>query len=179
MERTGNVVVARTQLGRGRRVVLAGHLDTVPIADNVPSHRDDGRLYGCGTSDMKSGVAVALRVAHLIATGALRPTVDVTWICYDCEEIEAARNGLGGSPGERPEVLQADLGILLEPSDGRVEGGCQGTLRAVVRTTGRRAHSARSWLGDNAVHALAPILARLTEYQARTVEVEGSPTGRA
>ena len=97
---------------------------------------------------MKSGVAVALRVAHLIATGALRPTVDVTWICYDCEEIEAARNGLGRLARERPEVLQADLGILLEPSDGRVEGGCQGTLRAVVRTAGRRAHSARSWLGE-------------------------------
>ena len=130
-------------------------------------------LYGCGTSDMKSGVAVALRVAHQIATGALRPTVDVTWICYDCEEIDAARNGLGRLARERPEVLQADLGILLEPSNGVVEGGCQGTLRAVVRTTGRRAHSARSWLGDNAVHALAPILARLTEYQARTVEVDG------
>jgi succinyl-diaminopimelate desuccinylase len=173
VERTGNVVVARTQLDLGRRVVLAGHLDTVPIADNVPSHRGDGRLYGCGTSDMKSGVAVALRIAHLIATGALRPTVDVTWICYDCEELEAARNGLGRLARERPEVLQADLGILLEPSDGRVEGGCQGTLRADVRTAGRRAHSARSWLGVNAVHALAPILARLREYQPRTVEVDG------
>ena len=173
VERTGNVVVARTRLGRPRRVVLAGHLDTVPIADNVPSHRRDGRLYGCGTSDMKSGVAVALRLAHLIATGAVRPAVDVTWICYDCEEIDAARNGLGRLARERPEVLQADLGILLEPSNGVVEGGCQGTLRAVVRTSGRRAHSARPWLGDNAVHALAPILTRLSEYQARTVEVEG------
>ena len=173
VERIGNVVVARTQLGRPRRVVLAGHLDTVPIADNVPSHRGDGRLYGCGTSDMKSGVAVALRIAHLIATHALHPTVDVTWICYDCEEIDAARNGLGRLVNERPEILQADLGILLEPSNGLVEGGCQGTLRAVLRTTGRRAHSARSWLGDNAVHALAPILVRLADYQARTVEVEG------
>jgi len=173
VERTGNVVFARTRLGLPRRVVLAGHLDTVPIADNVPSRRGDGRLYGCGTSDMKSGVAVALRIAHQIATGALRPTVDVTWICYDCEEIDAAYNGLGRLARERPEALQADLGILLEPSNGVVEGGCQGTLRAVVRTTGRRAHSARPWLGDNAVHALAPILARLTKYQARTVEVEG------
>jgi len=173
VERLGNVVVARTRLDRPRRVVLAGHLDTVPIADNVPSRRGDGRLYGCGTSDMKSGVAVALRIAHLIATGAFRPTVDVTWICYDCEEIDAAWNGLGRLARERPELLQADLGILLEPSNGVVEGGCQGTLRAVVRTTGKRAHSARPWLGDNAVHALAPILTRLTEYQARTVEVDG------
>jgi succinyl-diaminopimelate desuccinylase len=173
VERDGNVVIARTDLGRASRIVLAGHLDTVPIADNVPSHLSGERLYGCGTSDMKSGVAVALRVAHLIATGTLRPSVDVTWICYDCEEVDAARNGLGRLARERPDVLQADLGILLEPSDGRVEGGCQGTLRAVIHATGRRAHSARSWLGDNAVHSLAPILARLADYQARTAEVDG------
>ena len=173
VERTATSWSPAPSSAEAAAVVLAGHLDTVPIADNVPSHRGDGRLYGCGTSDMKSGVAVVLRVAHLVATGALRPTVDLTWICYDCEEIEAARNGLGRLARERPEVLQADLGILLEPTDGLVEGGCQGTLRAVVRTTGRRAHSARSWLGDNAIHALAPMLARLAEYQARKVEVDG------
>lgn len=173
VERDGNVVLARTELGRGRRVVLAGHLDTVPIADNVPSRRDGDRLYGCGTSDMKSGVAVALRVAHLIGRGALDPAVDVTWVHYDCEEVEAARNGLGRVARERPEALAADLAVLLEPSDGRVEGGCQGTLRAVVRTGGRRAHSARSWLGVNAVHALGPALARLNDYVPRTVDVDG------
>jgi succinyl-diaminopimelate desuccinylase len=173
VQRDGNVVLARTDLAAGRRVALAGHLDTVPIADNLPSRRANGRLYGCGTSDMKSGVAVALRVAHLIGTGALRPAVDVSWILYDCEEVDAARNGLGRLARERPEVLRVDLGVLLEPSDGRVEGGCQGTLRAVVRTSGRRSHSARSWLGDNAVHALAPVLQRLADYRPRTVEVDG------
>jgi succinyl-diaminopimelate desuccinylase len=174
VERRGNVVLARTSLGRGSRVVLAGHLDTVPIADNVPSRLEDGVLFGCGASDMKSGVAVMLRLAHLVGTGALDPRVDLTWVFYDCEEIEAARNGLNvlvGSGGA--DLLRGDLAILLEPTSGVVEGGCQGTLRAVVRTTGVRAHSARAWLGSNAIHAAAPVLAALAAYAPRTVDVDG------
>lgn len=173
VERDGNVVLARTDRGRGRRVVLAGHLDTVPIAGNVPSHRTDGVLHGCGTTDMKSGVAVMLRVAHLVGTGALEPAVDLTWVFYDCEEVEAARNGLGRLARTRPDVLAGDLAVLLEPTDGVVEGGCQGTLRIVVRTAGVRAHSARSWLGRNAIHAAAPALTRLAAYEARVVRVDG------
>ncbi|HEY8301530.1 MAG TPA: succinyl-diaminopimelate desuccinylase [Jatrophihabitans sp.] len=173
VERDGNVVVARTELGRERRLVLAGHLDTVPIADNVPSRIDGPLLHGCGTSDMKAGVAVLLRVAHLVGTGELDPTVDLTFICYDCEEVEAARNGLGRLARTRPELLAGDLAVLLEPTDGVIEGGCQGTLRAEVRVPGVRAHSARSWLGENAIHAAAPVLATLAEYAAREVEVDG------
>jgi succinyl-diaminopimelate desuccinylase len=173
LERDGNVVLARTCLGRPERVVLAGHLDTVPIADNVPSRTEGDLLHGCGTVDMKSGVAVLLRVAHLVGTGALDPRVDLTWVCYDCEEVEAARNGLGRLARTRPAVLAGDLAILLEPTYGVVEGGCQGTLRAAVRLAGVRAHSARSWLGVNAVHAAAPVLARLAGYQARAVDVDG------
>jgi succinyl-diaminopimelate desuccinylase len=173
VERDGNVVVARTEFGRPERLVLAGHLDTVPIADNVPSRIEDGLMYGCGTSDMKSGVAVLLRVAHLVGTSALDPRVDLTFVCYDCEEVEAARNGLGRVARGRPELLAGDLAVLLEPTDGLVEGGCQGTLRVEVRLTGTRAHSARSWLGDNAIHAAAPVLARLADYRAREVDVDG------
>ena len=173
VERDGNVVLAGTELGRAQRVVLAGHLDTVPIAANLPSRVEGGRLHGCGTSDMKSGVAVMLRVAHLVGTGALDPRVDLTWVYYDCEEVEAARNGLGRVARERPEALAADLAVLLEGTDGLIEGGCQGTLRAVVTTHGVRAHSARSWLGSNAIHSAAPILQRLAEYKAREVEVDG------
>jgi succinyl-diaminopimelate desuccinylase len=173
VERDGNVVLARTALGRAERVVLAGHLDTVPIADNVPSRRDGDILHGCGTTDMKSGLAVLLRIAHLVAAGELDPRVDLTWVCYDCEEVEAARNGLGRLARDRPDALGGDLAILLEPTDGVVEGGCQGTLRAEIRTIGVRAHSARSWLGVNAIHAAAPVLDRLASYQAREVEVEG------
>lgn len=173
VERDANVVLARTELGRPQRIVLAGHLDTVPVAGNLPSRRDGDVLYGCGTADMKSGLAVMLRLAQLVGTGALDPRVDVTWISYDCEEIEAARNGLGRIARDRPQALRADLAVLLEPTLGVVEGGCQGTLRAVVRTSGVRAHSARSWLGSNAIHAAAPLLATLASYQPRSVEVDG------
>jgi succinyl-diaminopimelate desuccinylase len=171
--REGNVVVARTDRGRDQRVVLAGHLDTVPIAENVPSRLDGDLLYGCGTTDMKSGVAVMLRVAHLVGTGELAPRVDLTWAFYDCEEVEAVRNGLGRLARTNPDALAGDLAILLEPSDAVVEGGCQGTLRVAVRTVGARAHSARSWLGVNAIHAAAPVLARLAGYEPRVVDVEG------
>lgn len=173
VQRTGNVIVARTELGRPQRVVLAGHLDTVPIAGNVPSTVADGRLIGCGTSDMKSGVALQLRVAHLVGSGALDPSVDLTWLFYDCEEIEAARNGLNRLAAETPQALSADLAILLEPTNGLVEGGCQGTIRVVVTVTGERSHAARSWLGHNAIHAAAPVLQRLADYQAREVDVDG------
>jgi succinyl-diaminopimelate desuccinylase len=166
--RDGDTVLARTALGRPRRVLLAGHLDTVPIAGNVPSSLDGDVLYGCGTSDMKSGVAVLLRLAALAD-----PADDLTFVCYDNEEVEAARNGLGRVARTRPDWLAADLAILLEPTSGQVEAGCQGTLRADVRTTGRRAHSARSWLGVNAVHAAAPVLARLAAYEPRSVEIDG------
>ena len=173
VQRLGNVVVARTDRGLAERVVLAGHLDTVPLADNLPSRVVDGRLFGCGTSDMKSGVALQLRAAYLVGTGELAPTVDLTWFFYDCEEIEASRNGLNRIAAEHPELLQADLAILLEPTLGLVEGGCQGTMRVQISLAGKRAHSARSWLGVNAIHRAAPVLARLESYVAREVVVEG------
>jgi succinyl-diaminopimelate desuccinylase len=167
--RDGDAVVARTRLGRDRRVLLAGHLDTVPIADNVPSTRDGHRLSGCGTSDMKSGDAVLL---HLAAT-VREPTSDLTVVLYDNEEVEAARNGLKRLVEHRRDLLEADLAVLMEPTSGAVEAGCQGTLRVQVTVPGRRAHSARSWLGDNAVHAAGPLLVRLGEYAARQVDIDG------
>jgi succinyl-diaminopimelate desuccinylase len=167
--RNGQAVLARTDFGRPSRVVLAGHLDTVPIADNVPSTRDADHIYGCGTSDMKSGDAVFL---HLAATVA-EPVHDVTLILYDCEEIEASANGLGRIADELPDWLRGDVAILGEPSGGYIEAGCQGTLRAVVSATGNRAHSARSWLGDNAIHKLGAVLDRLSGYQGRVVDIDG------
>ncbi|MFI9160099.1 succinyl-diaminopimelate desuccinylase [Kitasatospora aureofaciens] len=169
VDRYGNNVVARTNLGRAERVVLAGHLDTVPIADNLPSYVEGDLLYGCGTSDMKSGVAVALRLAATLP----EPNRDLTYVFYDCEEVEAHRNGLGHLAKDRPEWLAADFAVLMEPSDAMVEGGCQGTLRAQVRLTGVRAHAARSWLGDNAIHRAAEVLTRLADYRPRRVEIDG------
>ena len=167
--RDGNVVVARSHLGREQRVLIAGHLDTVPIADNVPSRRDGDRLVGCGTSDMKSGDAVLL---HLAATLS-EPAYDVTYVLYDNEEVEAEKNGLNRIAADRRDWLDADLAILMEPTSGQVEAGCQGTLRAAVTVPGRRAHSARSWLGANAIHAAAPLLASLGSYTARQVDIDG------
>ncbi|MBP2370826.1 succinyl-diaminopimelate desuccinylase [Pseudonocardia parietis] len=167
--RSGDAVLARTNLGRSHRVLLAGHLDTVPIADNVPSRRTGGLVYGCGTSDMKSGDAV---FAHLAAV-LPEPRHDVTFVFYDCEEIEAERNGLGRIEREHRDWLDADLAILGEPTDGVIEAGCQGTLRVELRTAGRRAHSARSWLGDNAIHRAGDILSRLAAYRPRDVEIDG------
>jgi succinyl-diaminopimelate desuccinylase len=167
--RSGHAVLARTHLGRGSRVLLAGHLDTVPVAGNLPSHRDGDLLFGCGTSDMKAGDAV---FAHLAAT-LPEPRHDVTLVFYDCEEVEAERNGLGRIEREHRDWLRADLAILGEPTNGLVEAGCQGTLRAEITTRGRRAHSARSWLGSNAVHAAEHVLQRLSGYSAREVDIDG------
>lgn len=170
VDRHGNNVVARTRLGRPERVVLAGHLDTVPIADNVPSRLDaDGVLWGCGTCDMKSGVAVQLRIAATVPG----PNRDLTFVFYDNEEVEAHRNGLGHVAEAHPDWLTGDFAVLLEPSGGQVEGGCQGTLRVVLHTSGQRAHSARGWLGANAIHAAGPILARLADYRPRRVPIDG------
>jgi succinyl-diaminopimelate desuccinylase len=169
VERDGDAVMARTELGRDQRVVIAGHLDTVPVADNLPSRRDGERLYGCGTSDMKAGIAVMLRLAAALGG----PRHDVTWLFYDNEETDAAHNGLGRVLRNAPHWLQADLAVLMEPTSNRVEAGCQGTLRVLVVVTGRRAHSARSWLGENAIHAASEVLARLSSYEARRVMIDG------
>jgi len=167
--RDGNAVLARTTGDRPTRVLLAGHLDTVPIADNVPSRLDGDTLYGCGTSDMKAGDAM---IAHLAAT-LPDPAHELTVVFYDCEEVQAARNGLGRIARTLPDWLRADLAILAEPTDGALEAGCQGTLRAVVSTEGHRAHSARSWLGRNAIHAAEEVLHRLNAYRAREVDIDG------
>jgi succinyl-diaminopimelate desuccinylase len=173
VRRDGNCVVARTELGRGQRVVVAGHLDTVPEAGNLPSRlaEVDGqqRLYGLGSCDMKGGVAVAL---HLAAT-LPAPQRDVTWVFYEAEEVESTYNGLRRLAAEHPDWIAGDFAVVMEPSNGLIEAGCQGTLRAEVRTAGRRAHSARSWMGENAIHRLAGALDRLRDYQPRRVLVDG------
>lgn len=167
--RNGNAVLARTKLNRSSRVLLAGHLDTVPVAGNLPSRRENDQLHGCGAADMKSGDAVFL---HLAATLA-EPTHDLTLVFYDCEEIDSAANGLGRIQRELPDWLSADVAILGEPTAGCIEAGCQGTLRVVLSVTGTRAHSARSWLGDNAIHKLGAVLDRLAVYRARSVDIDG------
>ena len=167
--RDGDAIVARTNLGRPQRVVIAGHIDTVPVNDNLPSRREDGVLWGRGTVDMKGGCAVML----VLAAQLDQPTTDITWVWYDHEEVESAKNGLGRLAANHPELLAADFAILAEPSNSEVEGGCNGTLRVDITAHGRRAHSARSWMGENAIHAAAPILNLLAAYRPREVHVDG------
>ena len=169
VHRDGHAVVARTTLGRPERVILAGHTDTVPVAGNLPSRLDGSRLYGCGTTDMKSGVAVQLRLAASLT----EPHRDVTYVFYDCEEVAADRNGLLRLSRSQPDLLAGDFAVLMEPSSGEIEGGCQGTLRAEVAVAGQRAHTARSWMGRNAIHETAAVLDVLREYTPRQPEVDG------
>lgn len=169
VDRIGNTVVARTDLDRSQRVVLAGHLDTVPLAANFPSETSGEVMHGCGTSDMKSGTALALWVAMTMPA----PRHDVTFFFYDCEEVEAARNGLFKIGRSDPGLLGADFAILLEPTYGLVEAGCQGTMRATVTSSGVRAHSARSWHGVNAIHGAGEVLRRLGGHEGRQVTIDG------
>ena len=169
VQRFGHTIVARTELGRDERVVIAGHIDTVPLNDNLPARLTESELHGLGSCDMKGGVAIALRTAATVP----EPNRDVTYVFYECEEVEAERNGLFLLSQSHPELLEADFAILMEPSDGVVEAGCQGTMRIDVITRGERAHSARSWMGKNAIHAAAEVLARLDAYEPRRPVIDG------
>ena len=167
--RRGNTVIARTDRGRNERVVIAGHIDTVPLNDNLPARRDEEFLHGLGSCDMKAGVAVALKLAADLTA----PNRDVTYIFYEAEEIEAEHNGLSKLTESDPDLMKADFAILMEPSNAVVEAGCQGTMRVDVRLGGERAHSARSWMGDNAIHKAGAVLRLLDGYQARTPVIDG------
>jgi succinyl-diaminopimelate desuccinylase len=175
--RDGDAVVAATNLGRDRRVVVAGHIDTVPIADNLPTRLvadgDAAVLWGRGTVDMLGGVAVALALAAELGAPGSEPAHDLTWIFYDHEEVDSALNGLGRLARNHPELLHGDFAILGEPTDAGIEGGCNGTMRIEVRTRGVAAHSARAWTGENAIHAAAPVLQRLAAYEPLSIEVDG------
>jgi len=169
VQREGNVVRAFTNLNRPRRVILAGHLDTVPVNANLPSRMDGDRMYGCGTADMKSGAALALHLALTLP----EPADDVTYLFYDCEELEAERNGLNAIGRTHPEWLEGDFAVLLEPTYGLVEAGCQGSIRVTVRVRGSRAHVARAWKGVNAIHGAGQLLVTLANYESRRPVIDG------
>jgi succinyl-diaminopimelate desuccinylase len=169
VDRYGDTVAARTTFGLDRRLLLAGHLDTVPPS-GPPGHRLVGdTVFGLGAVDMKGGLAVLLDLARSVPT----PAVDVTFLFYPCEEVERRFNGLNALLSDRPEVLRADAAVLAEPTGGLVEAGCQGTIRVEVTLSGRRAHPARAWTGVNAVHRLAPVLGVLETYVPRRVVLDG------
>jgi succinyl-diaminopimelate desuccinylase len=167
--RVGDNVVARTALSRRRRLLVAGHLDTVPPAGNATARVEADTVWGVGSCDMKGGVAVILDLAASYAD----PALDVSWCLYAREEVGRTENGLVELWGARPDLLEADAAILCEPTDGRVEAGCQGSLRAEIHVNGVRAHTARPFVGRNAIHRLGPLLERLASWRGRTVEIDG------
>jgi succinyl-diaminopimelate desuccinylase len=169
VERVADNVVARTQQGRPTRLVLAGHTDTVPPNGNEQPRLDGDVLWGLGAADMKGGLAVMVDLAAAFE----RPARDVTYVFYACEEVERAHNGLSHLWSERPELLAGDAGVLLEPTGARVEAGCQGTLRLSVTMAGRRAHTARPWMGVNAIHRLGRLLALVEAYEGRDPVIDG------
>lgn len=175
VDRLGDNVVARTRLGRDRRVVLGGHLDTVPPNGNEAPRIDGEVLHGLGAADMKGGLAVLLTLAAAIAAQPDAARFDVTLVFYAGEEIAEEHNGLRHLFAERPAWVEGDLAVLLEPTGGWVEAGCQGTLHLEARFRGARAHSARPWMGDNAIHRAAAVLARIAAHEADTVDVDGLP----
>jgi succinyl-diaminopimelate desuccinylase len=171
VERIGANVVARTDFGRDRRVVLGGHLDTVPANGNASPRREGDVLHGLGSADMKGGLAVMLALADDLG-GAREPRFDVTIVLYEGEEVADEHNGLRRLFEEAPALVQGDLAILLEPTGGWVEAGCQGTISVRATFAGARAHSARPWMGVNAIHKAAPLLDRCARFEAATVDVD-------
>ena len=169
MTRIGENLVARTHLGRDLRLLLAGHTDTVLPNGNERARLEGDTCWGLGACDMKGGVAVLAELARTVPD----PVVDVTYVFYECEEIDARYNGVERLFVERPDLLRTDAAVLAEPTGARVEAGCQGTMRATLTYLGVRAHTARAWLGHNAIHRLAPALDALAAYQGREVEIDG------
>jgi succinyl-diaminopimelate desuccinylase len=169
VERIGDNVVARTDLGRDLRVVVAGHLDTVPANDNATPRIEGDVLWGVGSADMKGGLAIMLELAAVVHD----PAVDVTWVFYAGEEVEAVHNGLGHLFARRPDLVAGDAALLGEPTGATLEVGCQGTMRVRVTLAGERAHTARPWMGRNALHRAGPVLAALDAYEARRPVIDG------
>jgi len=170
VDRVGDNLVARTEFGRAQRIVFAGHTDTVPATvHNAAASIDGDRLSGVGSSDMKGGLAIMLELARTLDD----PAVDCTFVFYAREEISSAESGLGELFERRPDLLVGDVAILGEPTDGLIEAGCQGTLRVRVTMHGARAHTARAWMGRNAVHRLGQVLAALDAYEPRRPVIDG------
>src|ERR1700733_6429247 len=167
--RIGDNVVARTNHGHAERLVLAGHLDTVPPGGNETPRLEGGTVWGLGASDMKGGLAVMLDLAATVR----EPAVDLTWCFYACEEVGRADSGLLALWEQRPDLLAGDAAVLGEPTGALVEAGCQGTMRVRITLRGVRAHTARPFTGRNAVHRLAPLLQRVADWQGREVVLDG------
>ncbi len=168
VERIGDNVVARTTGLHKTRLVVAGHLDTVP-GDAGTARVEGDAVVGLGACDMKGSLSVMLE----LATRDVAHSNEVTWVFYAREEIARAQSGLRELLELRPDLLAGDVALLAEPTGGTVEAGCQGSLRVSVTVRGSRAHTARPYMGRNAIHRLGAVLARIAAYTPRTTVVDG------
>ena len=167
-ERIGNAVVAGRVSGERPAVILAGHLDTVPLQEgDFPARRSNGRVFGRGASDMKGALAVMIELWRNLDRTAL--PVDLVEIFYDREEGPIAENGLLPLLTARPDLRRATLALCLEPTDLALQIGCCGSMHATLTFQGRSAHSARPWQGENAIHKAGALLGHLKEQAPREV----------
>lgn len=171
--RVGDNVIVRTNAGHERRILVGGHLDTVPADQNEKARIEGDSLFGLGAADMKGGLAVMLTLAEAAHALSSRLRFDLTVVFYVAEEITEEHNGLRVLFAEHAELVAADLAILMEPTGAWVEAGCQGSLTVEAIFTGVRAHSARPWMGDNAIHAASQALARIAAHPSDSVSVDG------
>ncbi len=155
-------------------LVLAGHYDTVPAQDNLPGRIAGGAVHGCGASDMKGGVAVALELVRELATLGPGP-VDVGLLLFGREELPPEHDPLPAVFDACPLARDADLAILLEPTDLAIQAGCLGNVSATVTFHGVSGHSARPWLAENAIHAAIEGLARVATHERREALIDGLP----
>ena len=169
VDRIGDNLIARTQLGRDRRLLLGGHTDTVPPNENATARIEGDRMYGVGTTDMKGGIAIMVELARTVT----EPLVDVTYVFYAREEVAMVHSGLREIEAARPELLEGDVALLGEPTLGAIEAGCQGTMRFEITLGGTRSHTARPWMGHNAIHRLGEVLDVVSNFESRRPVVEG------
>lgn len=167
--RIGDNLIARTNLGRSERLLLVGHTDTVPVNENAGARIEGDTLWGVGSADMKGSLACFLELARTVP----EPRVDLTFVLYAREEVAQQHSGLIEIHQARPDLLVGDCALLGEPTDGHIEAGCQGALRFEVVLAGKRAHTARPWMGHNAVHRLGPLLTALAEWPVRRPAIDG------
>ncbi len=154
-------------------VVLAGHLDTVPSQQNLPGQLTDGVVGGLGASDMKGGLAVMIEIAHAWADLRSTTAFDLGLLFFPREELPASESALPEFFDSVPRVHEADLAILLEPTDVTIQAGCLGNLNARIHFHGVSGHSARPWAAENAIDKALEGLRPYAAIEPRPVEIGG------
>jgi succinyl-diaminopimelate desuccinylase len=152
-------------------VLLAGHTDTVPAQGNLPGRIENGAVHGLGATDMKGGLAVMIELAHWAASAEL--AYDLALLFFPREELGPSEKPLPGVFESTGLVDEAQLVICLEPTDNTLQLGCLGNLNARAVFEGTSAHSARPWLGVNAIGLAFDGLKKVLAAEPRDVDIDG------